>query len=257
MHPRSGPTSAATPSGSAAATWARCPPCSASSCSARSSPSCGPSFLTAGNFANLFTQGAAVTVIAMGLVFVLLLGEIDLSAGFASGVCAAVLAIMLTNQGLPWYVAVGAAILTGVVIGTTLGSIVAKLGIPSFVVTLAAFLAFQGTRPAAGQGRHHHRHPRRDDPRHRQQEPPAGAGLDPAGRRGRRLRGAPAPARTQAGRPGPDLRPDLADRGPGGRPRAARRVRGLLAQPGAQPQRGGRLARGRADRGARSSWCCC
>ncbi|WP_326642084.1 ABC transporter permease [Streptosporangium sp. NBC_01755] len=103
-----------------------------------------PSFLTAGNFANLFTQGAAVTVIAMGLVFVLLLGEIDLSAGFASGVCAAVLAIMLGNQGLPWYVAVGAAILTGVVIGTGIGSVVAKLGIPSFVVTLAAFLAFQG-----------------------------------------------------------------------------------------------------------------
>jgi len=103
-----------------------------------------PAFLTAGNFANLFTQGAAVTVIAMGLVFVLLLGEIDLSAGFASGVCAAVLAIMLSSQGLPWYVAVSAAILTGVVIGTALGSIVAKLGIPSFVVTLAAFLAFQG-----------------------------------------------------------------------------------------------------------------
>ncbi|MBB2911802.1 D-xylose transport system permease protein [Streptosporangium becharense] len=103
-----------------------------------------PSFVTAGNFANLFTQGAAVTVIAMGLVFVLLLGEIDLSAGFASGVCAAVLAIALTNQGSPWYVAVAAAILTGVVIGTTLGAIVAKLGIPSFVVTLAAFLAFQG-----------------------------------------------------------------------------------------------------------------
>ncbi|MBG0830826.1 ABC transporter permease [Planomonospora sp. ID67723] len=103
-----------------------------------------PSFLTAGNFANLFTQGAAVTVIAMGLVFVLLLGEIDLSAGFASGVCAAVLAIMLTEQGLPWYAAVGAAILTGVVIGTVIGTLVAKLGIPSFVVTLAAFLGFQG-----------------------------------------------------------------------------------------------------------------
>ncbi|MEV0420588.1 sugar ABC transporter permease [Streptosporangium canum] len=103
-----------------------------------------PSFLTAGNFANLLTQGAAVTVIAMGLVFVLLLGEIDLSAGFASGVCASILAILLTNQGLPWYVAVAAAILAGVVIGATLGSIVTKLGIPSFVVTLAAFLAFQG-----------------------------------------------------------------------------------------------------------------
>ncbi|MEV0380956.1 ABC transporter permease [Nonomuraea sp. NPDC050643] len=103
-----------------------------------------PSFVTAINFANLFTQGAAVTLIAMGLVFVLLLGEIDLSAGFASGVCAAVLAVTLTSMGLPWYVCVLAAILTGVIIGTVLGSLVAKVGIPSFVVTLAAFLAFQG-----------------------------------------------------------------------------------------------------------------
>ena len=103
-----------------------------------------PNFLTAGNFANLFTQGAAVTLIAMGLVFVLLLGEIDLSAGFASGVCAAVLAQLVTLQGLPWYVAVAAAIGTGVVIGLVLGFLVAKIGIPSFVVTLAAFLAFQG-----------------------------------------------------------------------------------------------------------------
>ncbi|NUW30945.1 ABC transporter permease [Nonomuraea sp. SMC257] len=103
-----------------------------------------PAFLTAINFANLFTQGAAITVIAMGLVFVLLIGEIDLSAGFTSGVCAAVLAVTLTNMGLPWYVGVLAAIVTGAVIGTVLGAIVAKVGIPSFVVTLAAFLAFQG-----------------------------------------------------------------------------------------------------------------
>ncbi|MEO3800522.1 ABC transporter permease [Nonomuraea sp. B1E8] len=103
-----------------------------------------PSFVTAINFANLFTQGAAITLIAMGLVFVLLLGEIDLSAGFASGVCAAVLAVTLTSAGLPWYVCVAAAIVTGVLIGTVLGTLVAKVGIPSFVVTLAAFLAFQG-----------------------------------------------------------------------------------------------------------------
>ncbi|GLX03538.1 MULTISPECIES: sugar ABC transporter permease [Microbispora] len=103
-----------------------------------------PAFLSAVNFANLFTQGAAVAVIAMGLIFVLLLGEIDLSAGFASGVCAAVLAVLLTLQGWPWYLAVLAAMVTGAVIGLVLGSLVAKLGIPSFVVTLAAFLAFQG-----------------------------------------------------------------------------------------------------------------
>ena len=103
-----------------------------------------PAFLTPINIANLFTQGAQITVIAMGLVFVLLLGEIDLSAGFASGVCAAVLAVTLTVHGLPWYVAVVAALVTGMVIGTVLGTLVAKVGIPSFVVTLAGFLAFQG-----------------------------------------------------------------------------------------------------------------
>ena len=103
-----------------------------------------PVFLSSGNFANLLTQGAAVTVIAMGLVFVLLLGEIDLSAGYASGVCAAVLAVLLTKHGWPWYAAITVSLLTGVVIGLVLGMLVAKIGIPSFVVTLAAFLAFQG-----------------------------------------------------------------------------------------------------------------
>ncbi|WP_328718805.1 ABC transporter permease [Streptomyces sp. NBC_00247] len=103
-----------------------------------------PVFLTELNFANLLTQGAGSIVIAMGLVFLLLLGEIDLSAGYASGVCAAVLAILLTNHGWPWYGAVAAAMLTGVAIGLLLGILVAKIGIPSFVVTLAAFLGFQG-----------------------------------------------------------------------------------------------------------------
>ncbi|GGX97271.1 sugar ABC transporter permease [Streptomyces fructofermentans] len=103
-----------------------------------------PVFLSELNFANLLTQGTGSIAIAMGLVFVLLLGEIDLSAGYASGVCAAVLAILLTDHGWPWYGAVGAAILTGTFIGLVLGLLVAKVGIPSFVVTLAAFLAFQG-----------------------------------------------------------------------------------------------------------------
>ncbi|GAA4975949.1 ABC transporter permease [Yinghuangia aomiensis] len=103
-----------------------------------------PRFLSAGNFANLFTQGAAVTVIAMGLTFVLVLGEIDLSAGFASGVCAAVAAVLMDSHGAPWYLATAAALLTGAVIGMAIGVLVAKLGIPSFVVTLGGFLAFQG-----------------------------------------------------------------------------------------------------------------
>lgn len=101
-------------------------------------------FITPGNFANLLTQAAAVTVIAMGLVFVLLLGEIDLSAGYASGVCGAVLVILITNHGWPWYLALPVSILVGALLGYTLGTLVARLGIPSFVVTLAAFLGFQG-----------------------------------------------------------------------------------------------------------------
>jgi D-xylose transport system permease protein len=96
------------------------------------------------NFANLFNQSAQVVFIAMGLIFVLLLGEIDLSAGFASGVCGAVVAILLTNHGWQWYTAIPVALITGLVIGFVLGFLVAKIGIPSFVVTLAAFLGFQG-----------------------------------------------------------------------------------------------------------------
>jgi D-xylose transport system permease protein len=101
-------------------------------------------FFSALNFSNLFSQGAAVVFIAMGLVFVLLLGEIDLSAGYASGVAGAVMAVLLTNHGWSWYSAIPAALVTGLVIGFLLGFLVAKIGIPSFVVTLAAFLAFQG-----------------------------------------------------------------------------------------------------------------
>ncbi|GIF12344.1 sugar ABC transporter permease [Actinoplanes teichomyceticus] len=101
-------------------------------------------FFSAGNFANLFNQAAGLTMIAMGLIFILLLGEIDLSAGFAAGVCGAVMAILLTERGYAQPVALIAALATGVVIGLMLGLLVAKVGIPSFVVTLAAFLAFQG-----------------------------------------------------------------------------------------------------------------
>lgn len=101
-------------------------------------------FLTPGNFANLLTQAASVTVIAMGLVFVLLLGEIDLSAGYASGVTGAVLVLLITRNGFPWYVALLVSIFVGAILGFGMGTLIARLGIPSFVVTLAAFLAFQG-----------------------------------------------------------------------------------------------------------------
>jgi D-xylose transport system permease protein len=104
----------------------------------------GETFLSKGNFANLINQGAAIMVLAMGLVFVLLLGEIDLSAGFAAGMGAAILATTLTEKGWAWPVALLAALATGVAIGFAIALLVARLGIPSFVVTLAFFLGLQG-----------------------------------------------------------------------------------------------------------------
>ena len=103
-----------------------------------------PIFLKPINFANLLTQTATVTTLAMGLTFVLLLGEIDLSAGVTAGLSAAFLAITMSEYGVAWPIAAVIAILLGMMIGFVIGILVAKVGIPSFVVTLAAFLAFQG-----------------------------------------------------------------------------------------------------------------
>lgn len=103
-----------------------------------------PIFLKPINFANLLTQTATVTTLAMGLTFVLLLGEIDLAAGVTAGLSAAFLAISMSNYGVAWPLAVIIAISLGMLIGFLIGVLVAKVGIPSFVVTLAAFLAFQG-----------------------------------------------------------------------------------------------------------------
>ncbi|MGQ0775340.1 MAG: sugar ABC transporter permease [Pseudonocardiales bacterium] len=151
------------------------------------------SFLTLGNIANLLAQGAGFTIIAMGLVFVLLVGETDLSAGTASGVTAAVLALHLGSDGNllgrlglgvfvvfcvllvlaigigiqlriwaaalaptialamvlfgegtnPW-LAMLLAVCVGTSIGLLTGFLVSRIGIPSFMVTLALFLAWQG-----------------------------------------------------------------------------------------------------------------
>jgi D-xylose transport system permease protein len=101
-------------------------------------------FLSEQNFANLINQGAAIMVLAMGLVFVLLLGEIDLSAGFTAGTGAAILGVTLTEHGWAWPLSVVVALLSGVAIGLAIALLVARLGIPSFVVSLAFFLGLQG-----------------------------------------------------------------------------------------------------------------
>ncbi len=101
-------------------------------------------FTKAFNFGNLIQQSAGVTIIAMGMVFVLLLGEIDLAAGYTGGTSAAVMSLVVTEHGWPTPLAILACLATGMVIGTFIGLIVSRLGVPSFVVTLALFLALQG-----------------------------------------------------------------------------------------------------------------
>ena len=104
------------------------------------------SFLTTSNMAQIVQQAAPNTILAMGLVFVLLLGEIDLSAGVVGSTAASVAAVLSVKHGLPWYVAILGAAVFGAVSGTVLGWLRAKLNIPSFVVTLSAFIAFQGVQ---------------------------------------------------------------------------------------------------------------
>ncbi len=96
------------------------------------------------NFANLINQSAVYVVLAMGLVFVLLLGEIDLSAGYTGGTAAAVTGIVMTRHDWPAVPSLAAGILTGAALGLVIGLLVARLGIPSFVVSLAFFLGLQG-----------------------------------------------------------------------------------------------------------------
>ena len=100
-------------------------------------------FLSTYNMANLVVQAGSICVLAMGLVFVLLLGEIDLSAGVAGGASATVTALVLIDYDWTWWAATLAGIAVGALIGAAIGSLVAFLGIPSFVVTLAFFLALQ------------------------------------------------------------------------------------------------------------------
>ncbi|MFA6299701.1 MAG: ABC transporter permease [Nocardioides sp.] len=100
-------------------------------------------FLTTYNMANLVVQAGSIIVLAMGLVFVLLLGDIDLSAGVAGGASATIIALVMIDYDWSWWLATLIGIAVGAVIGLAIGSLVSLLGIPSFVVTLAFFLALQ------------------------------------------------------------------------------------------------------------------
>jgi len=103
-------------------------------------------FLTAGNLTNLTLQIAATGLISIGVVLVLLLGEIDLSVGVVSGLCASIMAVMNVKHGWPAIPALALGILAGTAIGTFQGFIHTQFGIPSFVVTLAGLLGWQGVQ---------------------------------------------------------------------------------------------------------------
>ena len=103
------------------------------------------SFLSAGNLTNLLVQGAVFMLLGMGQVFALLLGEIDLSIGFVSGVGGVIMTeLVIYPRHWPWWSAVIIAVATTTAIGTLQGTLITRLRLPSFVVTLAGLLGWQG-----------------------------------------------------------------------------------------------------------------
>lgn len=105
-----------------------------------------PAFLSAENLVNLTLQSVPVGIIALGVVIVLLVGQIDLSVGSVSGLAAALLAVGTVNLGWPAWLAILAALSVGVVVGLGYGALSTRLGLPSFVFTLAGLLVLAGVQ---------------------------------------------------------------------------------------------------------------
>ena len=103
-----------------------------------------PVFVTPNNLVNLLFDCSTTGVIALGIVCVLLLGEIDLSVGSMSGVASAILGVLWVNQGLPIVVALMAALGLGALVGLIYALLLTRLGMPSFVSTLSGLLALLG-----------------------------------------------------------------------------------------------------------------
>ena len=103
-------------------------------------------FLTAANLVNLLVQAALFSVLAMGEIYALLLGEIDLSIGYVAGFGGVVLAELLKPSGFdwPWWAAIAVALGVCALIGLLQGTIITRIGLPSFVVTLAGLLFWEG-----------------------------------------------------------------------------------------------------------------
>ncbi len=103
-----------------------------------------PVFLSPDNLVNLTLECCSVGVISLGIVCVLLTGQIDLSVGSVSGLSGAVVAVLFVNEGLPLVVAIAVAVVAACVIGWVYGQLFNRLSMPSFVSTLAGLLAFLG-----------------------------------------------------------------------------------------------------------------
>ena len=103
-----------------------------------------PRFMSSVNLSNLVLQTCAVGLVSVGIVHVLLLGEIDLSVGAVSGLCASIMAVLNVKHGWSPYLAIAAAVATGAAIGLFQGSTFTRFVVPSFVVTLAGLLAWPG-----------------------------------------------------------------------------------------------------------------
>ncbi|MCK8676138.1 sugar ABC transporter permease [Streptomyces lichenis] len=101
-------------------------------------------FLSASSVANIAVYSAGLGIMAVGIVFVLILGEIDLSVGSVAGVGAAVWAVLNVSNGMNDWLAVAIALLSGLALGLLHGVFFAKIGVPAFVVTLAGFLGWSG-----------------------------------------------------------------------------------------------------------------
>ncbi|MDK2787798.1 MAG: putative multiple sugar transport system permease protein [Epulopiscium sp.] len=101
-------------------------------------------FMSSRNISNLINQTGYIAVLAVGMTLVLIIRQIDLSVGFVAGFLGAIAAIMLTKLGIPVVVTIPAILVLGILIGLYQGFLVAKLSIPSFVVTLAGMLIFRG-----------------------------------------------------------------------------------------------------------------
>ena len=106
--------------------------------------SLNPIFLSPNNMVNLFFDCSVIGVISLGIVCVLLLGEIDLSVGSMSGVASALLGVLWVNHGMPVLVAIAAALALGACVGAIYALLRTRLSMPSFVSTLSGLLALLG-----------------------------------------------------------------------------------------------------------------